>query len=174
MPRRRRYGYSSSRLRWKRDTEGGGLEFNELDRAEFLDFVLIAYTGADGPADDVATVVERRIAIFYKDKLPEDPYAPKDAAQYMYGEYEGLSEAEIDEAMDLTKERDEDALKHRNESDDLMKKKDTPYYGTIEKVTFEQFLDAVSRVKTDDEDDQAWDIIDQWRTRKLRSEERVI
>src|SRR5262252_949555 len=110
MPRRRSsyYGHDSA-LRYRRDEENGGLILTELDRANFLGYVLVGYTIADGPEDDIATLVERRVAIFEEDKLPDDPLdleLTAEKAHYAYGTYEGLPKAELDNKLDTAKERD--------------------------------------------------------------------
>jgi len=165
MSRRRGYG-SGSNIRAK------DARCEELDKADFLDLVLVAYTVSDGEADDIATQIERRVAIFRKDTFPDDPY-PKpveESSHYGYGYFEGLPQAEIDEPLDLVKDRDREALQHREESAQLMDKKTADYNRMIERVTFEDFLNAVETVKHDESDEEAWKIIDNWRTRKMRNE----
>lgn len=162
MPRRRGYGYSSSRIALKK------AQFEEIDRAEFLDLVLVAYSVADGDMNDIATLAERRLAIFRKEGFPEDPYEIDQTNSY--GSFDGLPKAEIDELLDPLKERDEEALKHRNDSEQLVARKDDEYYRAVDKVTFTDFLEAVNKVKTDDNDEEAWATIDRWRTRRMQNE----
>jgi len=165
MPRRRGYG-SGSNIRAK------DARCEELDKANFLDLVLVAYTVSDGDAEDIATQIERRVAIFRQDKFPDDPY-PKPGGEnsgYYSSFFEGLPQAEIDEPLDMVKDRDREALQHREESAQLMDQKTADYHRLVERVTFEDFLNAVETVKHDESDEEAWKIIDNWRTRKMRNE----
>lgn len=165
MPRRR--GYYSRGSAVKKDVA----QFEELDRAEFLDLVLVAYAVSDGDKADIATHIERRLAIFRKEGFPEDVYPSK--SDDTYGYFDGLPQAEIDEPLDTIKERDAEALQHREESTRLMKNSDDPYHRMVDKVSFSDFLSAVNRVKDNDNDEEAWAIIDTWRTRRMKNE-RVI
>jgi hypothetical protein len=176
--RRSRYGYGyggdSSLAHKSSEQPWGGLILEELDRAEFLDLVLIAYTVADGPADDIATRIERRIAIFFKEGFPEDPYKLTERNLYARRAYQGLPEAEVDDVIDDVKERDEVALKMREESEALLNKTTTAWSArAFETVTFQDFLDALAKVKEDDDDEAAWATIQSWRTRRMAGERAI-
>jgi hypothetical protein len=157
-----------SKLRTKRD---GEFQYKELHRVEFLeDYEQITYQVSDGPEDDLASTVEWRIAVF------EKPVPDEIKADTRWG-WEGLTDALYDNVLTIKKEADYDAEQHKHEQDALMpaEGKDSYYSraATIRGVGYGDFLEAIERVGENDDDEDAWKIIETWRMRQLRQEERV-
>jgi hypothetical protein len=117
----------------------------------------------------------RRVAVFYATEPSTDLQSLVKAERGSYRLYwDGLAGATVDEVLEQTKERDRDAERHAKESERLMERatnwRGDPIEGTG--TRYEEFLAAVDRVAEDETDEEAWRVIDGWRARQLRPEER--
>jgi len=165
--------------------------FRELDAATVHGYTVLVYeTWRGDDREDPATKIEEWMSVFKEEDMPEEvstardqqniaPYLPKDD-RYSYrtlGEFGGLKGAVTDERLQVVKETDHDAVKHQKESEALMPDNDDNGYHNRYRqssggVYYEDFLAAIDRVAEDDGDEEAWNIINKWRERGLRLEER--
>lgn len=142
----------------------------ELDRVPMYDgkYTVIVYDIADGDLEDLATNIERRMATF-----EHPPSVLKHEGEGRWG-WEGLDGAMIDVELETVQEEDEGASSHRELDQRIQDRTESGYYGgnlpTAEQQ--ERFWEAVETVALDETDEDAWAVIDAWRSRQLRSEER--
>jgi hypothetical protein len=141
----------------------------KLSQAVVGEYSVLIYELASGDPMDPASTVERRLAT-YQGKVPPKPFdEPKSS---YYGEFERLRDAKLDERLEIVQEGDYTAQQHREATRSLLQVKKGHAYVYGAQVTYQEFMDAIERVANDDTDEEAWGVIDQWRRRQLRSEER--
>jgi hypothetical protein len=167
--------------------------FRELDAANLAGYTTLIYETWRGDRDDPATQVEEWLSLFNEEDMPDEystaqdqsnipPYVAEKSRYSYRDEYEGLAKALVNQRVKVVKETDKDAIKHQNESENLMpddKTNDNYYYRRRESaglgsVYYEDFLAAVERVSANDDDEEAWDIIDKWRSRRWSQGERSL
>jgi hypothetical protein len=149
-----------------------GSELVELERQELGKYTTILYIYSDGPQEDPASTIEQRLAVFF---TGEEPAEIETVAKSSYSWFEGLNGAILDDSLDKLQERDHDAERHRQESESFLRAaqdKSQYSYGRPDGQQYEKFLEAIDRVAKNEEDEEAWTIIDHWRERQLRGEER--
>jgi len=157
------------------------LVVEELHRSDALLYTNVYYDVSDGDPDDPASQTDRRVAVFNVGLAPKnigEAVAKQIDDSYSYSYFEGIEEALIDEIVEVTKESDYDAEQYRQEERSLLEPKRHYDYRTgtyIERdgSEYETFLEAIEKVAEDDSDEEAWKVIDNWRARQLRLEERV-
>jgi len=124
--------------------------------------------------DDPATDLERWASVYNGD-------TPKDVELKMmdsrYG-FEGLEGAEQNIYLETVREADSSVQEHMNDQERLLKSGQTWNYQTNSYEdrgsAYEKFLGAIERAADNDEDEEAWAIINEWRTtRQLRDEDRA-
>jgi hypothetical protein len=77
--------------------------------------------------------------------------------------------------LETVQKADEDVLQHRRAHEQLTDQNGhVPYAWRMSGVTatYEGFLNAIDRVSENEEDEEAWDIIDNWRLRQMPEAER--
>lgn len=142
------------------------------------EYSVVEYILGDGPPDDPGSTIHRRIAVFVAGEEPEDFQAAlSEAIKGSRWEFEGLKEpCLLDEYIGIVQEGDADANDHREADERMLDRDRTPHYwrqsGGSNGVTYEQFLAAVDVVAADYENEEAWVVIDKWRQRQLREDER--
>jgi len=166
--------------------------FREIDSATVDQYTILVYETWHGEREDPATKIEKWLTVMLTEKMPEEvstardqkniaPYLPKDD-RYSYrtlGEFGGLRESVNDERLEVIKDTDRDAVKHQQESEALLPDdSDDGYHNRYRLsaggVHYEDFLEAIDRVSENDKDEEAWEIINKWRSRSLRTEERSL
>jgi hypothetical protein len=167
--------------------------FRELDAADVGDYSILIYeTWLGSNREDPATQIEEYMSVFKPEDMPEEystskdqsniaPYIAKKARYSYRDEYEGLEKEQFHKKLRVIKQTDRDALKHQRESASLLPDPEedptsfnSRYRHSAGGVYYEDFLAAIDRVSENDKDEEAWEIINKWRSRSLRSEERSI
>jgi hypothetical protein len=159
--------------------------FCELDAANVDAYTCLVYETWLGEKKDPATTVEEWMSVFLTEDLSDEyptaavvpngtaPYK-SDTSRYWAG-YDGLEGSQADNKLRTIQEGDRDARKHQNDDQMMLDKERRAWSGgaAIAGVNYEDFLKAIDTVSADYEDEEAWTIIDTWRQRQLRTEERV-
>lgn len=158
----------------------GGQEVERLV-AEHSGLIVIVYEIWDGPTrDDPASTVQLRAA-FYDD--PDVIPDVANAVELQLGKrqysswWEGLPEAIEDTLLKLAREEDAASKKAYEQHGKLMRDPATltGYHQMRDKreaEDYQEFLAAIEAVAVDENDDASWKVIDKWRARQLRAEER--
>jgi hypothetical protein len=167
--------------------------FREIDAATIGDYTMLLYeTWMGSNRDDPATQIEEFMSCLKTEDVPEkrseakdqsniEPYVAKKERYSYRDDFEGLVKEQFHKKLQVVKATDRDALKHQRESDALLPDPEedptswnSRYRTNAGGVYYEDFLAAIDRVAANDKDKEAWEIINKWRSRSLRSEERSI
>lgn len=142
--------------------------------AQSAEYSIIEYIVGDGPPDDPGSTIARRIAVYRKEEVPEDFQAALTTAMEnsRWG-FEGMEDTLADEQIEIVQEGDHDANDHR-EAEARLGDGNIPYSWRegSNGVSYEQFLTAIDALAVDDQDEEAYKVIDTWRQRQLRHDER--
>jgi hypothetical protein len=169
--------------------------YKELDAAnvgEYTVFIYETWMGED--REDPACQIEQWMSMFETEKLPDEystnpfieegnaPYI-KDSRYSWRDDFEGLKGAVANQELRVVKETDHDALRHEKESvallpdpevDESTNRRNRWRHSAGGEIFYEDFLDAIDKVAENERDEDAWKIINAWRSRTLRAEERSI
>ena len=146
-------------------------EFSEIAVNDVDDkYISVVYDVSDGNPFDPATTVERRVAFFKSGNVPVTWF--EDYRKGYSGYFEGLKDSILDERIETVQEGDMDADEHRDATRSLAKVQRGTVYTTAGQITYADFMDAIERVANDENDEEAWKVIDKWRSRQLRMDER--
>jgi hypothetical protein len=165
-----------SKLSYK---SGGSLSLEEVSRTDIpgTKYTIIVYDAWEPnvPKDDPSTSLERRMAIFVTGKEPADGMSLKIPRDHW--RFDGLEGAIADEVVEILREADREAQRLLQEEQQMLSQGRRFNYTTSSyedtASEYENFLQAIERVADDDQDDDAWTTIEQWRERQMRHEDRA-
>lgn len=126
--------------------------------------------------NDPATGLERRLAIFLPGAEPKNGKLPlKEMDRWSYSSDGYLEGAFSEEIIEVLRSPDSDAQRHLSDQENALNMGKRYNYQTNQYEDagsdYEKFLDAIDRVAEHDDDEEAWEAIDKWRLRRIRSDE---
>lgn len=152
-----------TRRRRRISSKRGTLNYNVVDGDAYLSLVVDVWAG---DPEDPATEVSRFFGVWRRSDLDGEAQDLTISQDGWY-DYEIKPKPLLWELIETTKEADDRAIKHQQESEHLLTRVEGyDYSGHNRQVDlYEAFLDAIERVAKDENDEEAWEIIERWRSR---------
>lgn len=160
--------------RWSRYVEYTGAEETGRYVDMFGHTVLYfrAWTGAgDG---DPAAQIDKWVAMYKGDEVPEFSRLWPEEVRYSFDGLEG--DPMFCQHLENEQEQDDEAAKAESEHRELIRNKESDRYGRHRETAldYERFWQAVEAYTQDPSDNNAWRMIQKWRSRQLREEDREL
>lgn len=145
--------------------------------SQITDRTFVIYSISDGEYEDIATNIERRVAIFVgpwnKDLRTEITTAMGSSS---YGWFEGLPGALTDDVMETTQQADKDAQEQQREEERLTNPERVTSWdrnGQKDQKDYAAFWEAVDQLaEGGEESEELWEQIDTWRLRYAMQNEK--
>lgn len=163
--------------------------FREIDAANIGSYTVLIYETWVGDRNDPAVQIEEWTSFFHTEDMPEEvspaqdqrgipPYVDNNTrgyGSYYIQRFEGLQGEVLSKQIRIIQEKDHNIEKMKREQEAMLDTKDnySRYRHSYKGLNYEDFLNAIERVGENEDDEEAWKIIDSWRSRALRQEERV-